>query len=151
MSYMESLVKLPEWSFYSQFVSLTNKNILLLSSPWKTWSQQVRRTENEFWMHIYLCNYWLLEHYQLPCLYLKQRLRDWTLPPSSGTKPTELGPIYRASEISGPMPIDWAKLSTLSYLRMEVECSYRYVMNKNRTKDNVQKVIILLIYHRHVF
>jgi hypothetical protein len=50
---------------------------------------------------------------KLPCLKLKQRLKDWTLPPSSGTKPTQLGPIDTASQISGPMSIDWAQLSRI--------------------------------------
>jgi hypothetical protein len=30
-------------------------------------------------------------------VYLKQSFEEWTLPPSSGKKPTELGPIDRAS------------------------------------------------------
>jgi hypothetical protein len=38
-------------------------------------------------------NDWLLEHYPLSNLYLKQRFGDRILPPSSGKKPTQFGRI----------------------------------------------------------
>jgi hypothetical protein len=44
----------------------------------------------------------VLDYYPLSCFYLKQRFRDWTLPPSSGEKPTNLAPIDNSPYLRAP-------------------------------------------------
>jgi hypothetical protein len=61
---------------------------------------------------IQLLTFWTL--FIIPFFYLKQRLKDWTLLPSSGNRLTQLGPINTASP----------------YLQTVAESSLQYVLDK---------------------
>jgi hypothetical protein len=60
-----------------------------------------------------------LSFWTLSSFYLKQHFGDWTLPASSGEKPTQLGSIDRASPyLYREGPNEWT-----SYVRAEAELS----------------------------
>jgi hypothetical protein len=88
--------------------------------------------------------------------HVKRRFEDWTLPPSSGKKPTQFGPIDRASPISGHQNQYKAGcINQIQHKQSEVVTTpppnpkrraaessvQKVVLNSNHgTKDNVQSI-----------
>jgi hypothetical protein len=86
-------------------------------------------------------NHWLFGHYPSSCFYLKQHIGNWTLPLSSGKRPTHLGSVDRASPylrmIGGFLPEESRRVH---FSKVVLNKTGRWIISENS--------VIILIYHR---